>query len=588
MRCSIRKKWYKPIAIFHRLYYDWEQFENSEEKILKRRKSNKLITVLVILAVLSVAAAGGMLAYIYYQNTHIFVEGQAYPLDATYLDLREEDISFAHFDAVQSQLPGCTVVWNVPFQGKKVSSDSAEITISNPSSEDIRILGQYFPKLRTINAGGCDNYETLEQMQAALPQVKVAYQIALGGSFVDPAVTELDLEPGDYDLDTLKEALLYLRQVTDVTIHKLDLTLEQFQTLREAFPEITFHYTVYLLDQEQSSDVTALDLSRMQETDLDQVARKLSLLPELETVELCGSDGTSKLTEQEAKTLIAAAPDAVFHYAFDFYGQTLSTDMEEVKLKGLKISDDEEQTVRDALDLLSNCKRFVLEDCGLSNETLAKLRDDYRDRTKIVWRVYFGKGSSLTDVQVIRCVYDLKDSNCSALRYCEDAVYADFGHDEYLNDSSFLEGMTSLEVVILSGSPIKDLTPLANCKNLRILEIANCGYVTDLSPLAACEKLEMLNISYTKAGDLAPLENLPLTHLVAVGGTGTRLGQEQQEAFETAHPDCQNLWRGTQEYGVGWRYVDKETEMDWYAQAAVAFKYPHAPNNVGWYLTTND
>ena len=318
------------------------------------------------------------------------------------------------------------------------------------------------------------------------------------------------------------------------------------------------------------------------------MARKLSLLPELETVELCGSDGTSKLTEQEAKTLIAAAPDAVFHYAFDFYGQTLSTDMEEVKLKGLKISDDEEQTVRDALDLLSNCKRFVLEDCGLSNETLAKLRDDYRDRTKIVWRVYFGNGSSLTDAQVIRSIYDLKDSNCSALRYCEDAVYADFGHDEYLNDSSFLEGMTSLEVVILSGSPIKDLTPLANCKNLRILEIANCGYVTDLSPLAACEKLEMLNISYTKAEDLAPLENLPLTHLVAVGGTGTRLGQEQQEAFETAHPDCQNLWRGTQEYGVGWRYVDKETEMDWYAQAAVAFKYPHAPNNVGWYLTTND
>lgn len=558
------------------------------KNILKRKKSNKLITVLVIIAILSVAAAGGMLAYIYYQNTHIFVEGQAYPIDATYLDLREEDISFAHFDAVQSQLPGCTVVWNVPFQGKKVSSDSAEITISNPSSEDIRILGQYFPKLQTVNAGGCDNYEALEQLQSALPQVKVAYQVALGGSFADPAVTELDLEPGDYDLDTLKEALLYLHQVADVTIHKLDLTLEQFQALQEAFPDITFHYTVYLLDQEQSSDVTALDLSGMQESDLDQVARKLSLLPELETVELCGSDGTSKLTEQEAKALIAAAPDAVFHYAFDFYGQTLSTDMEEVKLKGLKIGDDGEQAIRDVLDLLSNCKRFVLEDCGLSNEILAKLRDDYRDRTKIVWRVYFGKdGNSLTDAQVIRCVYDLKDSNCSALRYCEDAVYADFGHDEYLNDSSFLEGMTSLEVVILSGSPIKDLTPLANCKNLRILEIANCGYVTDLSPLAACEKLEMLNISYTKAEDLTPLENLPLTHLVAVGGTGTRLGQEQQEAFEAAHPDCQNLWRGTQEYGVGWRYVDAETEMDWYAQAAVAFKYPHSPNNVGWYLAND-
>ena len=258
--------------------------------------------------------------------------------------------------------------------------------------------------------------------------------------------------------------------------------------------------------------------------------------------------------------------------------------MEEVVLKNVKIGDDGEQAIRDALDLLSNCKRFVLDGCGVSNEVMAQLREDYRDRTKVVWRVSFGNGSSLTDAQVIRSVYDLKDSNCAALRYCEDAVYADFGHDEYLNDSSFLEGMTSLEVLILSGSPIKDLTSLENCKNLRILEIANCGYITDLTPLAQCESLEMLNISYTKAEDLSPLEDLDLTHLVAVGGTGTRLGTEQQQAFEAAHPDCQNLWRGTQEYGVGWRYVNDETKMDWYAQAAVAFKYPHAPNNAGWYL----
>ena len=551
-------------------------------------KSNKLVAILVVIAVLAVAAAGGTVAYIYYQNTHVFVEGEAYPLNATYLDLREEDISLAHYNALQEQLPGCEILWNVPFQGKKLSSDSTEISITNPSSEDISLLKTYFPKLQAINAAGCDNYEALEQLHAALPDVKLSYQIAIGGSFVEPEVTTLDLEPGDYDLETLKEALLYLHQVTDVTIHKLDLTQEQFQGLQEAFPEIQFRYTVYLLDKEQDSDVTELDLSGMQESDLDQVARKLALFPELETVELCGSDGTSKLTEQEAKTLIAAAPQAVFHYAFDFYGQTLSTDMEEVKLKGLKIGDEGEQDVRDALDLLSNCKRFVLEDCKLSNEVLAKLRDDYRDRTKIVWRVYFGDGSCLTDAQVIRSVYDLKDSNCDALRYCEDAVYADFGHDEYLNDSGFLEGMTSLEVVILSGSPIKDLTPLAACKNLRILELSNCGYITDVSPLAACEKLEMLNISYTKVTEVSSLEALPLTHLVAVGGTGTRMSQEEKDGFEEAHPDCQTLWRGTQEFGVGWRYVDDETKMDWYAQAAEAFKYPHAPNNAGWYLENAD
>ena len=103
-------------------------------------KSNKLVAILIILAVLAVAAAGATLAYIYYQNTHIFVEGTAYPLDATYLDLRQEDISFTHYDAVHTQLPGCEVVWNVPFQNKKVSSDAETLSIQNPSSEDIRIL----------------------------------------------------------------------------------------------------------------------------------------------------------------------------------------------------------------------------------------------------------------------------------------------------------------------------------------------------------------------------------------------------------------------------------------------------------------
>ena len=134
-------------------------------------KSNKLVAILVVIAVLAVAAAGGTLAYIYYQNTHIFVEGKAYALDATYLDLREEDISFAHYDAVHSELPGCDILWNVPFQNKRVQSDSETVSIQNPSSEDIRILQNYFPNLKTVNAGACDNYEALEMLQAALPNV---------------------------------------------------------------------------------------------------------------------------------------------------------------------------------------------------------------------------------------------------------------------------------------------------------------------------------------------------------------------------------------------------------------------------------
>lgn len=547
-------------------------------------KKNSVVTILVTLAVVVTLIAVGLTAFIIYQRTHIFVENKAYPISAQSLDLREEDISFAHYDSVHAQLPNCQILWNVPFQGGKVSNDATRISIQNPSSDDIWLLQTYFPKLKIIDASACDNYTALEQLQEALPNVSVSYTVSLGASVALPDATELELGQGTFDLDTLKEGLLFLHQVKTVTFPKMALTLEEFQGLQEAFPDIDFSYTVDILGGEYESTTKELDLSALTGETLEETAAQLGKLPDLETVELCDENGDSGLTKEQAKQIIAAAPQAVFHYAFDFYGETLSTDMEEVVLKKKSIGDSGQEEVRLALDLLSNCKRFVLEDCGLSSDVLVKLREDYRDRTKVVWRVYFGNGTSLTDAEVVRSVYDLKDSNCSELRYLEDVKYADFGHDEYLNDSSFLSGMKSLEVLIISGSPIKDLSPLSQCKNLRILEIANCGYITDLSPLEDCESLEMLNISHTKATEgLSALEERNMTHLTAVGGIWNKISQEDRDAFQEDHPDCWIVTSGN-EYGVGWRYEDKETKMEWYEKASEAFKYPHAPNNVGWYL----
>ena len=116
------------------------------------------------------------------------------------------------------------------------------------------------------------------------------------------------------------------------------------------------------------------------------------------------------------------------------------------------------------------------------------------------------------------------------------------------------------------------------------MELSNCGYITDVSPLSGCESLEMLNISYTKVASLSGLEELPMTHLVAVGGTGSKIPQEDKDTFAEKHPDCLTMYTGSQEFGVGWRYSSKEDKMEWYAKAAEAFKYPHAPNKTGWYL----
>ena len=553
--------------------------------------SKKLVTILAVIALTLALVVAGAVGFLWYRDTHVFVDGKAYSNREESMDLREETMSIEHYNQLHALLPDCTIIWNVPFQNGTVSSDSEELTIAALSKEDIELLAAYFPNLKRVDATQCGDYAMLETLQQRLPEVEVIYEVTLGGKSFAPDTTELVLEPGDYTLDTLTGNLQYLPNVTAITLKTPDLTLEQAEQLRAEFPGITLHFTVELLGREYGEDTTELDLSAMTAEQVEEIAQRLSMLPALETLTLSDAEGNSQLSKEDVKVLQEAVPNAVIDYSFDFFGTKLSTAEEEVHIKNVKIGDEGEAEVRAALDILPNCKRFVLENCQISNEVMAKLRDDYRDRTKVVWRVSFGQGSTLTDAQIIRAVYDLVDTNCANLVYCEDARFMDIGHNEFLKESSFISGMKSLEYVIISGSMISDLKPFANCKNLKVLEAAFCEYIYSAEGLEGCESLERLNISYTHITDLSPLDNLNLVNLCAMYEGKSRVPQEEQERFQALKPDCKMTFVGPQPYGTAWRYVEDNQFEDWYATIRRVFRYdkdPAIPNNVGWYLNGED
>jgi len=549
-----------------------------------------LITVILTIVLVLTLVIAGAVGYIWYRDNHIFVEGTAYSIKAESLDLREEDISIAHYDAVHSQLPECDILWMVPFQGGKQSSDITSLTLEKLSREDMERLS-YFPKLKTIVAA-FEDYAILEELMAVRPDLEVAYQVSIGPQKLDPGTETLTLEPGEFDYDTLMENLLHLPGMKTITFRMSELTQDQVEALSAAYPDITISCTVEILGQEYDTETTALDLCAMASDQVEEVAQKLSLLPNLETVDLSGC-GASQLTKADVKVLQAAAPGVLFDYTFEFFGQTLSAADEEVVFKNVKMGDEAEEELRLTLDLLPNCKRFVLDNCHFSDEVLAKVREDYRHQTKVVWRIWFGKGTTLTDAEIIRAVYDLSDKNCKDLIYCEDARFVDFGHNgddgNYLHDCSYVAGMPKLEAIILSSAYISDLSAFANCKELKMLEIAFCGMVTDISPLTNCEKLEMLNISFTGVTDLSPLDKLPITHLCAMNYSGKRASQEEQDRFQQLHPDCWSQYVGEQPYGPGWRYTeDGKDYLPYYQLLRDVFQYdiyPKTPNHVGWYLS---
>lgn len=550
-----------------------------------------LKTILIVLLILSILFAGAMGAYYWYITAHLFVEDAVYPKDSETIDLRGSGVSLWHVQTVQSQLPECTVYWDVPFQDTTYSNDIDALTVTAFAVEDIEQL-EYFESLKTVDASQCSDYAALEVLSVTRPDLRVIYQVSIGETSVEPDVTTLVLENGGYDLEVLMENLIFLPKLQTIHFPRTELTQTEIDALMAVREGVSVTSTVEVMGQEMSLDTTELDLSELTSDQVDTVAAELYRLPNLTAAELMKADGTSNLTLEDVQKLQEAAPGALFHYEFEFYGYSLSTATEEVHIKSKKIGDEGVDEVRRVLDVMDNCKRFVLEHCSISNEVLAQLRDEYRGRTKIVWRVYFGKGSTLTDAEALCAVYDLTNSNCKDLIYCEDMRFMDLGHNgddgNFLKDVSYVAGMPNLEALIISSAYVSDLTPFANCKKLKFLELAFCGNVTDISPLAGCESLEMLNISFTKVTDLSPLDELPLTHLCVKNYPRPKISAEEQARFEELHPDCWTMYVGEQPYGPGWRYTeDGKDYLDYYAMLRIIWqydKYPRNPNHTGWYL----
>lgn len=549
-----------------------------------------LITLIVIISLILTA----MIGFIVFETTHVFVDGVPYFKFANSLDLREKEVSETHYLRVQNQLPGIEILWNVPFQGGTQSNDSTEITVTDLTAEDVRVLSTYFPGLQTIHAENCEEYALLSELVYKLPDCQVLYQVKLGEGSVDTKASELTLEAGTYDFDTMMDNLVYLSQLKSLHLPETSLTVEQMEKLTEAYPDVTVNCTVEILGREYDTSTTVLDLSSMGSSDVEAVAEKLGMLPSLSEVQLMNTTNGSNLSLEDVIALNEAAPDVLFRYSFDFYGITVSTTDEEVVIKGITVDDSNfKERLHQTLSVLKNCQRFVLDCRGqydklwnhIDNETMAQYREEFRDRTKVVWRVFFGAGgSSLTDAEVMRAVYGLVDDNSSALQYLEDCRYMDIGHNVYLDSAEFVSGMTSLEAVIISGAPIVSLEPFANCKNLKFLEMVECHYIPDLEPLRECTQLEMLNISQTQISDLSPLEGLKLTHLNTINN---KVPDEEIDAYIEANPDCWTVTEGNH-YGVGWRYDrDNKSLLEWYGKLDAEYHYIsqiNIPNNIGWYL----
>lgn len=306
--------------------------------------NTKKLTILLVSAIalllVAVVAVGAV--------TLVYVGGGFYPKNAQALDLRERELTVEDFEALTEKMPDCYMLWNVPFRGGKLESNTQSITLTSVTAEDVAAL-DYLTELRDVDATGCTDYALLRELQNRHPNATVRYQMTISGVTCDQDTESLALQGLSQEDGAL---LSYLPKLQKVAVSDCE-DYAFLRQLQEANPQWNLTYTVALGDKTVAWDTQSLDAENLTYED---VASALAGLPNLQTLTLRNPDAQG----QELLALREAYPDVDIHWQVELYGQTVTDETTELDISGNQVSSCEE--VEAAVACLPNLEKLIMSD----------------------------------------------------------------------------------------------------------------------------------------------------------------------------------------------------------------------------------
>ena len=515
---------------------------------MKTKKLLGLLCALILLAGLSLKL---------YTDRYVLSSGLSLPRDASYVDLRQKDLTMEQYLKLQASLPDCLIHWYIPFQGQKQDSRIQSIQITSLTMEDADILA-LFPELTLVDASECTDYETLLAFSRARPDCQVSYQIPLGKNACDSLTVEADIT--DPDIELLQNGLGYLPNLKKLHLRGDLPAGDALQALAAQFPQIEIRWSVELEGRQLSSKLTQLDISDIPMTDA-QVRQLLQWLPNTRQADLRGCG----LSDREMMALADENPDIFFLWEMTFGNVLLPTDAEELDISNQLMQSTSE--IEDLLPYFPNVKKVVMSHCGFDDETMDALNKRYDD-IRFVWSIQVQNVSIRTDTTFFYPFKYNRDMTVNnddlyPLRYCTDIVAVDIGHMWAVTDCEWAAFMPKLKYLILVETQITDLSPLANCKELCFLEIFKTQ-IRDYSPLVNCTSLVDINMCRTY-GDYRPLLEMPWLQTVYWNGIAGTVGYPcsgAEHVLPEALPNTRFVFFGfNNSYYNGWRDLQNYKDM---------------------------
>ncbi len=473
------------------------------------------------------------------------------------MDLRGNRLSVEDIDSLTEKFPNCEILWDVPVGGERFDCLSETLAPSAFSQEQAALY-KHFPNLREVDLRAAklteEDYKVLRDM---IPDCRILWNVVLDESLV------LENEASSVTIPNvaMTEALLNnadnFTNISHIQVDYTNLSIEHFIALAKSFPEAKLEYEISIGGSIVPHDAQKLDFSSVTDVDTDALITAMELLPDVTDVELMNAAGESAFSLEDVLKLYDVFPHVKLNYSFEFFGQVISTDMERIEYREVEIGDEGLAEFRKILPMMHGLTYLMLDTCGTSDEETAKLREDFADRLKVVWKVKVGVVGLYTDTLRIWINDGFFPSQLYKLQYCNEVRYMDVGHMMAVNSLEFARSMPDLEVLIVALTAVTDISPLADCKKLEFLEIFS-NEISDLSPLAQLENLQYLNISNLPITDITPIFGLNNLKLVNCNMIKDVL-DEQVEEFRKLHPDTViNCKWWMDPTGTGWRYEDYE------------------------------
>ena len=414
-----------------------------------------------------------------------------------------------------------------------------------------------FRELRGLDVSGSRCMDAIIAWAQEHPYVKVDFSLFFpDGTEAVNTDQELDISGlSPDDTDRALELLAYMTELRDIKLCS-GLSIEQLCSFFDACPGARFHGGFEFDGKECNLDAPSLDLSGMSSGEGPEILKCLPYMNSLKSIEL-GNDARADAPGWDLILAVhEACPEAELRYDFTLYGKPFSLSDKKMDLNHIEIKDDG-RLVAKITKCMSGLEYLDMDSCGVSNESMAAIRDALPD-TEVVWRIWFADAYSVrTDVERILASNpglggDIIGDNADSLKYCTKVKYLDIGHNDYMTDISFVSHMPDLEVLIIALSQVSDLRPLADCPKLEYLEIQLTA-VNDLRPLSGLKNLRHINIGYCYAlRDLSPLFELPDLERVWIGQF-VPVPPEQIEQLKKSAPHCE-VNTSKVEY-ENWRYT---------------------------------